>query len=585
LDSSAPVLARCSHQRLGLFDEVRVGFWKESRTSRALDTLSNEGCHGRAGLRFHRLFHERSRRGKMGLSGPVSDVRGTNVRYTQPIGSHPALARVILERALEAGGKPGDALAVLGHGTPRNPESERNVYAQAERARALGPFSEVVTVFLDQEPSMGDVFAITKAETVVMVPLFVADGWHVGQTIPEDLALEGPETRRAGRRLRYAAPVGTHPSVVDVILGLAEPQISPTGNGHGVPEPRRRHLPIEGLGVGEGMPFWQFRIHRDEQGLILHPLAHNGRPIQGEQIALEDVPERCRFDALGRYRPLSGALTVRSGWYARFDDPQEVEPLLDDLYPLGPTHWLQWEDHALRTVPLDYVLERQAENTPSRAPQRRRARGCPPGPLRSNVRPGAALGGGLPQLRRRPVDVTAEDRVRTDPCPAPSPAASSSRSAEEAHSGRRSARTSPPSTGRFHSRHSMCPATKSGRSISHYVSGVAFLAMDNGVLRTAAQQLFPGGVNSPVRSFRSVGGSPIPVTRGEGAYVYDAEGNRYVDYVGAFGPLILGHAHASVVSAVQRAAALGTAFGALTPGEIDLGLRVSAPPGSSGCDS
>ena len=103
--------------------------------------------------------------------------------------------------------------------------------------------------------------------------------------------------------------------------------------------------------------------------------------------------------------------------------------------------------------------------------------------------------------------------------------------------------------------------------------------MDNGVLRTAARQLFPGGVNSPVRSFRSVGGSPIPVTRGEGAYVYDAEGNRYVDYIGAFGPLILGHAHASVVSAVQRAAALGTAFGALTPGEIDLGVRIQRATG------
>ncbi|MEX0782033.1 MAG: glutamate-1-semialdehyde 2,1-aminomutase [Dehalococcoidia bacterium] len=98
--------------------------------------------------------------------------------------------------------------------------------------------------------------------------------------------------------------------------------------------------------------------------------------------------------------------------------------------------------------------------------------------------------------------------------------------------------------------------------------------MDNAVVRGAALQLFPGGVNSPVRSFRSVGGNPIPLARGEGAHVYDGEGNRFIDYIAAFGPLILGHANPAIVEAVQRAAANGTAFGALTRAEVDLGLRV-----------
>ncbi len=98
--------------------------------------------------------------------------------------------------------------------------------------------------------------------------------------------------------------------------------------------------------------------------------------------------------------------------------------------------------------------------------------------------------------------------------------------------------------------------------------------MDNAVVRGAALQLFPGGVNSPVRSFRSVGGNPIPLARGEGAHVYDGEGNGFIDYIAAFGPLILGHANPAIVEAVQRAAANGTAFGALTRAEVDLGLRV-----------
>jgi len=98
--------------------------------------------------------------------------------------------------------------------------------------------------------------------------------------------------------------------------------------------------------------------------------------------------------------------------------------------------------------------------------------------------------------------------------------------------------------------------------------------MDNASIRDAARALFPGGVNSPVRSFRSVGGNPVPIVRGEGAHVYDAEGGRYIDYLAAFGPLVLGHAPAGVVEAVRKAAGTGTAFGALTPGEVELGTRV-----------
>jgi len=103
--------------------------------------------------------------------------------------------------------------------------------------------------------------------------------------------------------------------------------------------------------------------------------------------------------------------------------------------------------------------------------------------------------------------------------------------------------------------------------------------LDNASVREAAKDLFPGGVNSPVRSFRSVGGKPVPIARGEGAHVFDVEGRRYIDYLAAFGPLILGHGPKVVVEAVQRVAADGTAFGALTPGEVELGGRVAEATG------
>ena len=91
----------------------------------------------------------------------------------------------------------------------------------------------------------------------------------------------------------------------------------------------------------------------------------------------------------------------------------------------------------------------------------------------------------------------------------------------------------------------------------------------NDTLFTAAQAVTPGGVNSPVRAFRSVGGTPRFFARGSGARAWDADGKAYIDYVGSWGPLILGHAHPAVVQAVQAAAAKGLSFGAPTEAEVE----------------
>jgi glutamate-1-semialdehyde 2,1-aminomutase len=82
-----------------------------------------------------------------------------------------------------------------------------------------------------------------------------------------------------------------------------------------------------------------------------------------------------------------------------------------------------------------------------------------------------------------------------------------------------------------------------------------------------ACQLMPGGVNSPARAFGAVGGEPMVIERGAGAYLWDVDGNRYIDYVGSWGPLILGHAHPAVLAAVQEAASRGMSFGAPTEAE------------------
>ena len=116
------------------------------------------------------------------------------------------------------------------------------------------------------------------------------------------------------------------------------------------------------------------------------------------------------------------------------------------------------------------------------------------------------------------------------------------------------------------------PLRRAGRGV-----GRASSRRSTGVTRETSERLFaealdllPGGVSSPVRAFKAVGGSPLFIDRGEGAYLVDVDGNRYVDYVLSWGPLILGHAHPRVVAALEEALRKGTSFGAPSPLELEL---------------
>jgi len=104
-----------------------------------------------------------------------------------------------------------------------------------------------------------------------------------------------------------------------------------------------------------------------------------------------------------------------------------------------------------------------------------------------------------------------------------------------------------------------------------YLFTFLFMTINNSLsLFSRAQQSIPGGVNSPVRAFKSVGGTPLFIQKAKGAYLYDADGNQYIDYINSWGPMILGHAHETVIKAIQERAELSTSFGAPTELEIDM---------------
>src|ERR1700689_398776 len=89
-----------------------------------------------------------------------------------------------------------------------------------------------------------------------------------------------------------------------------------------------------------------------------------------------------------------------------------------------------------------------------------------------------------------------------------------------------------------------------------------------------ALEIIPGGVNSPVRAFRSVGGNPVFIARGQGSHLFDVDGNEYIDYVGSWGPLLLGHRHPAIIEALEEALEIGTSFGAPTEREVDLAEEI-----------
>jgi sirohydrochlorin cobaltochelatase len=113
------------------------------------------------------------------------------------------------------------ALVLLGHGTGLNKNSGGVIYLNAQRIRERGIYDLVEVGFLDQEPDIAGVVESVAAPNVILIPLFIAEGWHTRETIPEDLGLRGEVTVRGDRTIFYGAPVGTHPSMAKLIAARA----------------------------------------------------------------------------------------------------------------------------------------------------------------------------------------------------------------------------------------------------------------------------------------------------------------------------------------------------------------------------
>ncbi len=198
----------------GAWDEVLVGFWKEEPALvRALDGSTASDVTVVPVFMAEGYFTSEVIPAELGLDGPVTQREGCTLRLTPPVGVHPALADLIIERALEAGATGDDALFVLGHGTRRNAASGQAVRDQVERVRARGRFTEVAALYTDQDPTLAALPTLARGRRATVVPFFASDGFHVGELADEHAS--------EPLAVRYSAPVGTHPTIATIIATLA----------------------------------------------------------------------------------------------------------------------------------------------------------------------------------------------------------------------------------------------------------------------------------------------------------------------------------------------------------------------------
>jgi sirohydrochlorin cobaltochelatase len=228
-DSSLPVYEHAARIREGgEYDEVVECFWKEEPSMRhVLDTVEADEVYVVPAFISEGYFTQQVIPRELALEGPITRRGDKTVRYAGPLGTFEGMPDVILERVddLMRGKQlaPGrTALVLLGHGTDLNKSSGGVIYLNVERIRERGLYDAVEAGFLDQNPEIGEVVAGVEADNVIVIPVFIAEGWHTRETIPEDLDLDGEVTVRSdGKRIFYGAPVGTHPSMAALISARA----------------------------------------------------------------------------------------------------------------------------------------------------------------------------------------------------------------------------------------------------------------------------------------------------------------------------------------------------------------------------
>lgn len=348
----------------GVADEISACFWKEAPAfSQALDSVDADTVVVVPVFTARGYFTSEVLPAEMGLTGKLTLRAGKTIHLTRPMGEHPHLASAVerqLRMILEQYGlKPGSvAAAIIGHGTRRNRQSRDSARFQAGRIRELNWLSEVVDVYLDDEPDIPSVYRRTRAPNIIALPYFVAEGSHVRSDIPRALGIAALDSLNLvnGRSVYYCEPVGTDESTPHLILDLARETGLPfqragfAGEWGCFPRAGRRAL-LQALESGTILQFGQVMV---SQNRAWHRANRERVPVLSSPAALRAVIRDEPF------RPQATSADLRAGWRVDFSKPEDAHAVIETVYPGLIADWAAHESGALKTESLEDIGKRQS---------------------------------------------------------------------------------------------------------------------------------------------------------------------------------------------------------------------------------
>ena len=384
-DSSAPTLEHAQRIRdMGLFAEVACCFWKEEPNMREVHELvQSPEVYIVPNFISEGYFCQEVLPRELGLNGPWTLREGKRIAYCDPVGIHPSMTRLLLQRADEvAAGVPRDqiSLVIVGHGTSLNENSTKAIKDQVRLIKEGGyGFAEVVDAYMEEPPLVNHWDELTRSPHVVVVPFFIADGLHSFQDIPVLLGMneepgealsqmqvfrQNPIPLR-GRQVYYSQAIGTEPLLAEVILE----QVKAFDERHSGQRPATVPETCPAVGLEETLRRWlaegrrvigQIGIEPSSQGgWLLHHVEDKACEAGMEFNQPREAREISRWDDEGKFRPLKSAPNLRHGWQLHLRDAADLLEALDILHPAAVAMAARHESGQLAPTPLRSLLGRQ----------------------------------------------------------------------------------------------------------------------------------------------------------------------------------------------------------------------------------
>lgn len=347
----------------GVADEITACFWKESPAfNQVLDTLESDEIVVVPVFTATGYFSQTVIPAEMNLTGPFTHRAGRTIHYTRTIGEHPYLNQIVRQRIADvieqAQLDENDiAIAVIGHGTPRSKQSQDAARQQAAQLRDHFASSEIVSVYLDDEPSIPSIYQTTQSPVIIAVPFFLAPGSHVTQDVPQALGLAPNEVTATvqGRRVYYTPPIGTHDVICHIIVELAREtglmfEINQTDNQWaGFPKRGCTEL-AQVVSERSTLQFGQLELSATE---VHHALDESAGTTIHDPSSLRKLTRENPF------RPLPTACDLPGGWVVPVANVNQLDAVVETVYPGAVSDWAFNRQGRFRAETLAEVGVRQ----------------------------------------------------------------------------------------------------------------------------------------------------------------------------------------------------------------------------------